>query len=210
MGKFFELTIIICMTYWVSGLVVFLSVGIYGVIHSWQASFTFKAWAKRSAPNFYEKYFRLLYSTLSVVLLLPIAVLVYSLPDVPLYRIPVPWVFGTVLIQMIALFLVLLAFRGTDTASFLGLRQVIQPSPEPEALQTSGLYRHVRHPIYSLGMMIIWLFPWMTTNLLALFAASTLYLIIGAVFEERKLRVLFAEYQAYQKQVPMFIPKLKK
>jgi protein-S-isoprenylcysteine O-methyltransferase Ste14 len=164
---------------------------------------------KRSAPNFYEKYYRLLYSSLSVILLLPVAVLVFKLPDILIYRIPTPWVFGTVLVQVIALFLVLLAFRGTDTASFLGLRQVIHPSPEPEGLQTSGLYRFVRHPIYSLGMVIIWLFPWMTTNLLALFAASTLYLIVGAVFEEKKLRVLFAEYQAYQKQVPMFIPKLK-
>jgi protein-S-isoprenylcysteine O-methyltransferase Ste14 len=49
----------------------------------------------------------------------------------------------------------------------------------------------------------------MTRNLLALNVGLTLYLILGAIYEERKLVREFGEqYTRYQERVPMLIPGL--
>jgi protein-S-isoprenylcysteine O-methyltransferase Ste14 len=76
---------------------------------------------------------------------------------------------------------------------------------------TGGLYRWVRHPLYTAGLAFIWLTPIMTSNLLALNIGLTLYLILGAIYEERKLVREFGErYTRYQERVPMLIPRLIK
>jgi protein-S-isoprenylcysteine O-methyltransferase Ste14 len=55
--------------------------------------------------------------------------------------------------------------------------------------------------------MIIWLTPVMTVNLLALIVSLSLYLVVGARLEERKLILEFGQtYREYQKQTPMLIP----
>jgi protein-S-isoprenylcysteine O-methyltransferase Ste14 len=191
-----------------SAFLIALSMGIYGWIHSWLASTSVKSRLEQNNPTFYRKYYRFTYSVVGAISLIPVGIMVLILPDQFLYRIPSPWVFLTLLLQLLALVLAIFAFRGTNTFTFLGLSPLIQSSPLPESLNTNGLYRFVRHPIYSLGLVIIWLFPWMTTNLLALFLSSTAYIVVGAILEEKKLRVQFSNYAEYQKQVPMFIPKI--
>ena len=182
--------------------------GIYGWTHSWLASTAVKTRVKQNNPTFYRKYYRFAYSVIGAITLIPIAILVLIMPDQFLYRIPSPWVYLTLFLQLLALVLVIFAFRGTNTFTFLGLSPLIHASPRPETLNTNGLYRFVRHPIYSLGLVIIWLFPWMTINLLALFLSSTAYILVGAILEEKKLKIQFPEYAEYQKRVPMFIPKI--
>ncbi len=77
-------------------------------------------------------------------------------------------------------------------------------------LVITGVYRHVRHPLYSAGIVFIWLLPVMTVNVLAINIALTLYVLVGAYFEERKLRSKFGqEYIDYAAVTPMFIPFLK-
>lgn len=64
-------------------------------------------------------------------------------------------------------------------------------------LQT-GLCRWVRHPINTAGSVFIWLTPVMTANLLALNLGLIIYLVVGALYEERKLvRVFGEEYVRY-------------
>jgi protein-S-isoprenylcysteine O-methyltransferase Ste14 len=47
----------------------------------------------------------------------------------------------------------------------------------------------------------------MTVNLLALIVGLSLYLVIGAHVEERKLALEFGQtYREYQKRTPMLIP----
>ena len=78
------------------------------------------------------------------------------------------------------------------------------------SLVTNGLYRHVRHPLYSAGIAFIWLMPLMTVNVLAINLALTVYVVIGAVFEERRLRRYFGQaYADYAAVTPMFIPFIK-
>jgi protein-S-isoprenylcysteine O-methyltransferase Ste14 len=68
----------------------------------------------------------------------------------------------------------------------------------------------VRHPQYTGGLVFIWLFPIMTCNVLALNIGLTIYIIIGAIFDERKLVQEFGEaYIQYCHHTPMLIPGLK-
>jgi protein-S-isoprenylcysteine O-methyltransferase Ste14 len=84
-------------------------------------------------------------------------------------------------------------------------------SNEPAQLKTGGLYRYIRHPLYLMGLVFIWLFPYMTGNILVFNLSLTLYILIGVFFEERKLRREFGqEYSAYAARTPMLIPFLKR
>jgi protein-S-isoprenylcysteine O-methyltransferase Ste14 len=67
----------------------------------------------------------------------------------------------------------------------------------------------VRHPIYTAGLLFIWLMPVMTWNLLALNLGLSVYIVAGAIFEERKLLMEFGPgYAEYKRKTPMLIPGL--
>jgi len=75
---------------------------------------------------------------------------------------------------------------------------------------TNGLYRYVRHPLYTAGLVIIWLIPLMTYNLLALILGLTIYIFVGAYFEERKLLLEFGDvYAEYRQRTPMLVPRIR-
>jgi protein-S-isoprenylcysteine O-methyltransferase Ste14 len=77
-------------------------------------------------------------------------------------------------------------------------------------LVTTGLYRHVRHPLYTAGLAFLWLSPVMTTTLMALYAGLSVYLYVGSLFEERRLQAEFGPaYAEYQKRVPRLFPRLR-
>jgi protein-S-isoprenylcysteine O-methyltransferase Ste14 len=62
-----------------------------------------------------------------------------------------------------------------------------------------------------MGLVFIWLFPYMTGTILEFNISLTLYILIGVFFEERKLRREFGqEYVAYAAKTPMLIPFIKK
>jgi protein-S-isoprenylcysteine O-methyltransferase Ste14 len=104
----------------------------------------------------------------------------------------------------------LLALLQTDIWVFSGLQQALDSQPRQEGFRADGMYRVVRHPVYSLGLVLLWLLPVMSANTLALILASTLYIFAGAALEERKLLAQFPEYEDYRRKVPMFIPGLWK
>jgi protein-S-isoprenylcysteine O-methyltransferase Ste14 len=65
----------------------------------------------------------------------------------------------------------------------------------------------VRHPLYTAGLVFIWLAPVMTWNSLVFNLGLSLYLVIGALFEERKLVHQYGQaYLDYKSRTPMLIP----
>jgi protein-S-isoprenylcysteine O-methyltransferase Ste14 len=86
--------------------------------------------------------------------------------------------------------------------------QIASPgTPEAGRMDFKGIYRFVRDPFLLSWLLIIWFTPFMTTNLLALYIASTVYLWIGSVHTEMRLVSQFGdEYREYQKKVRRIIP----
>lgn len=95
-----------------------------------------------------------------------------------------------------------------------GLRQVwlhFRGKPYTHlAFKTPWLYRHMRHPLY-VGLMIgLWAAPTMTVAHLVFALLCTGYIFVGARLEEKDLETFLPEYRKYKKEVPMFIPTIRR
>jgi protein-S-isoprenylcysteine O-methyltransferase Ste14 len=111
-----------------------------------------------------------------------------------------------------AVFGILHSIMLTGMLRFTGIQQAIEPAQaqKPMKLVIRSLYRWVRHPIYTCVFVFIWLVPVMTWNVLALSIGISVYNILGALLEERKLKSEFGQsYEEYSQQTPFLIPGLK-
>lgn len=192
-------------------LSILLAVLIYGFIHSllatpWVKEHT-RAWLGKET----ERWYRLAYNAVAVISLVPVLALPALYPDKHLYSIPFPWAFITLAIQGIAVVAVAVGVWQTGVWNFLGLQQFLYPpKPSVPKLELGGMYRWVRHPLYSAGLVLIWLTPVMTLNILALNLGLSIYLVLGAMFEERKLlKQHGVDYEEYRQRTPMLIPKFE-
>lgn len=183
---------------------------IWGVLHSVLASHPVKDAFRRVAGSGAARFYRLAYNGFAVVSFLPILAWMRLLPDRMVYLVAVPWRYGMLAGQALAALLLFIALLQTDLFAFLGLSQWTKPGVEENSLIRHGLYRFVRHPLYLFGLIFLWLTPFMTLNMLVVYAALTLYIFIGAYFEERKLlRQFGAAYAEYRSHTPMIIPGLR-
>ncbi|MBN2115120.1 MAG: isoprenylcysteine carboxylmethyltransferase family protein [Anaerolineales bacterium] len=179
---------------------------LWGIVHSLLASLGFKNHLRRSLGNGFMKFYRLLYNIFAVLSFAPILYLMISLPDRILYALPSPWSYLMWAGQAISVLLLFIAVLQTDVLSFVGLRQLVEEAEESDLI-TSGLYRFVRHPLYTFSLLILWLSPAMTVNTFVVYMALTIYLVLGAMFEERKLlREFGQQYVEYKAITPMLIP----
>ena len=187
-----------------------LAILIWGVVHSITASLRFKEFLHRSLGAGFMKTYRLLYNVFSVVSFAPILYLMVKFPDQNLYQAPAPWIYLMLAGQAGAALSLLIVVLQTDTLSFVGLRQLFEEKRSGK-LVTKGFYRYVRHPLYTFGLLILWLSPSMSLNSLVVYLALTIYIFVGAYFEERKLlREFGQEYADYRSVTPMIIPGLSK
>jgi len=185
---------------------IIVAILVWGAVHSWLGSLGVKEYIHRTFGGWFFRFYRLAYNLFSVISFAPILILVRLLPDRPLYAAQAPWLYAMLAGQAVALILLIATLLQTDTASFIGLRQVLQ-GESPAVLVTDGFYRWVRHPLYLFALLILWLTPVMALNMLVAYVALTVYLLVGAIFEERKLtREFGSAYAAYKARTPMIIP----
>jgi protein-S-isoprenylcysteine O-methyltransferase Ste14 len=186
-----------------------LSVLLWGFFHSLLASYKAKQLARRVFGLRLYRFYRLAYNYFAGLSFLPVLVVLFTVPDQKLYQVPFPWSGLMVLGEIMAVAALLIGFRQTDHWEFMGIRQP-GDDEKPSRLTTSGLYRYVRHPLYTAGLVFVWLMPIMTINILVTNFTLTLYVVVGAYFEERKLMRKFGQaYADYVAITPMFIPFLK-
>jgi protein-S-isoprenylcysteine O-methyltransferase Ste14 len=183
-----------------------LAVALWGIVHSLLASTGIKDLFRRRFGNGFMKFYRLFYNLFSVVSILPILYLMLTLPDDALYQVPAPFNYVMRVGQVISVVLLLVAAFQTDLLSLAGLRQLFEEEKTGKLI-TGGLYRFVRHPLYTFALLILWLSPNMSVNTFVVYLALTLYILIGIYFEERKLlREFGQEYAEYRSRTPMLIP----
>jgi protein-S-isoprenylcysteine O-methyltransferase Ste14 len=180
-----------------------LSMALWGIVHSLLASHFARDMLRGTLGGAY----RLAYNAFAGISFLPILYLMRTLPDQPVYKVFQPWNLVMIGAQAVAALFLLVAFLQTDFLSFIGVRQLFEAEAGPGQLVTRGLYRVVRHPLYTFSLLFIWLSPTMTQNSLAVYFGATVYVLIGAYFEERKLLRDFGEsYSQYRERTPMLIP----
>ncbi len=178
-------------------LILFIAWLLYFVIHSLTASTSLKDYCASTLGLSGQRY-RLIYVIASSVLLAPIAYLIWQ------DSTPTLWQHGGAIkiilnvMVLIAIIGFLLVARSYNMVSFLGLTA----DQAGDGFRLSWLHRHVRHPWYFFGLIIIW-----TRDMSALWLLSciciTVYLIIGSKLEDNKLLAEFGEtYHYYKQRVP--------
>lgn len=193
-----------------SVFLILLAFSLYGVLHSFLAAQRVKLWARVAFGEVaFQRWYRLAFNAVGILTLLPILWLVATLPDRLLYVIPFPWRWLSYAVQLFGAYVLWASLRQTGAFDFLGLRQAMAEIDRAKDVDfvTAGPYAWVRHPLYLGAMLFLWLLPVMSLNLLSLNLAISLYFLIGAYFEERKLSRYFgAAYDAYKARTPMFLP----
>ena len=177
----------------------------YGALHSWLASLGVKAKVEQHWPAALPAY-RILFNLLAIGLLLPVLWMTSRYEGELLWVVPSWLAWPALVIAVLGFFWSLTWYDG---ATFLGLRQWrdrVGPDGEREAFALSPVHRYVRHPWYTLGLLLLWT---RDMNAAWLLAASivTFYLIIGSRMEETKLVARYGSaYRRYCRRVPGLIP----
>jgi protein-S-isoprenylcysteine O-methyltransferase Ste14 len=188
-------------------LIIIMSVA-YSIFHSLLASLRIKEKVRQTFGQTADRYYRFVYNLISVLTFLPLLIYLYRNPGTTLYKMQGAWLFLALAVQGIALLLLAIGLWQTGPWRFLGIRQLIKDEQSADVkLVIRGLYRWVRHPLYSAGLLFIWASPVMTTSILALNLTLTVYIYFGSVLEEHRLRTELGEaYAAYQQSVPRLVP----
>jgi protein-S-isoprenylcysteine O-methyltransferase Ste14 len=100
---------------------------------------------------------------------------------------------------------------GILAGTRLGSNLTPNPIPTPEGtLVTDGLYRYVRHPIYTAVLALALGLTTLAASWahLAIFLFLVMLLGIKARAEERLLRERFPDYRKYQARVGRFLPRI--
>jgi methanethiol S-methyltransferase len=183
---------------------------IFGLTHSLLADPRVKKTVRRAIGQAADRWYRLVYVILSAVAILPFFYILIYMPDRTLYVVPSPWKWLMMAGQAVSVIAVVAALKQTGFFYFFGLSQPFSYRPEdPGTLVTGGFYCHIRNPLFFFGTVFLWLFPFMTVNLLTFNILSMVYFYIGALHEERSLLEEFGdEYREYRKRVPMFVPRI--
>jgi methanethiol S-methyltransferase len=197
----------------VNGIIILMAFALYGTVHSILASLGAKRLVERWFGTTGQRLYRLFFNFIALVTILPLVTLPVLLPDKTIYAIPWPWSMAALIGQGLGLLGLMVGVLQTGLMNFIGFDQLIDPvgNKTTRHMTTNGLYSIVRHPLYTSGMLLLWLTPIMTWNFLAFNLGASIYMFLGAAFfEEKKLREEFGEqYITYQKTVPMLIPGIK-
>jgi len=201
-----------------------LACALWALVHSVLASKQAKDLACRFAgPRYRDGLYRLAYNAQSVVLLTWAARWFLRLPDHDLYTVRAPWSWLLRGAQATSLGVLLSGVRVIGILDFAGITRLqgflakIDLGPEPEAqgppidsdneVVKAGAFRFTRHP-GNLGALGFFLFlPRMTTNRAVLTALVGLYVVLGSLHEEYRLRAAYgAAYERYRRSVTFLIP----
>lgn len=195
-------------------ILILLALLAFGVIHSLTASPLVKhrtrAWIGTRA---YEGWYRLLYNIFSGITFLPVLALMALQPGPDVWRAQGVAAGILVSVQVGSLIALALTALQFDVWRFAGVRQAWaylngDPLPlPPEPFVQRGMYGLVRHPLYLFSTLYIWTFPAMSAAQVAFAAGATLYFVVGARLEERRLaREIGPDYARYRCRVPFLIP----
>src|SRR5918996_2694357 len=197
---------------------------LWALVHSILASKQVKDLAHRiSGSRYRDGLYRFTFNAQSVVSLLWAAQRFSRLPDRELYRVRPPWSWLFRASQAASLGVLLSGVRVMGILRFAGLTPLmdllagreLRPAPEAQGpplgsddeVVKAGAFRFSRHP-GNLGALGFFLFlPRMTANRAILLVLVGLYVVLGSLHEEHRLRAAYgAAYERYRRAVPFLVP----
>ena len=182
--------------------------GLFAVQHSVMARPTFKGIWTRIVPRSVERSTYVLISSLLLALMFwkwqPMPTTIWDVTP-PLGRVLL------VVVSWVGWLIVLTSTFLINHFDLFGLRQVylrmIDTPYAPPPFKQTALYRFVRHPLMLGFIVAFWATPTMSLGHLVFAIATTAYIVVGVLLEERDLvRDLGEQYRSYQKRVPMLLP----
>lgn len=184
---------------------------LFGVQHTVMARKGFKRWLAAVIPTSVERSTYVLLSSLVLVLMFWL----WQPMTLTVWEVETTWAKGL----LIGLFwlgwgIALLATFLIGHFELFGLKQPIdrwrRATPQAPEFRTPLFYKIVRHPLYLGFLIAFWATPHMTAGHLLFSMGMTVYIFIGASFEEKGLVALFGErYRRYQQEVGMILPWVK-
>jgi protein-S-isoprenylcysteine O-methyltransferase Ste14 len=181
---------------------------IFGMVHSIFASDAVKNFIKRIMKNSF-KFYRLHYSIVAAVMIVFILYFNFVIATIELWHPSLIEKIMSLVAGIVGLSVMAVCIRKY----FFDLSgiDVFFKHKTTDSLQVNGLNKYVRHPLYAGTLLFAWsFFFWqpLLSNLISCICI-TLYTLIGAYFEEKRLVKTFGEdYKIYASRVPMIIPKL--
>jgi len=183
---------------WLSGL-------LFAIFHSLSAAYQCKHWFYRLGIS--GQSYRFVYSVVAILTTVIWLYCIDQLPDRSLYQTDGLSRIVLMMIQSMGLLLLLAAFQPIDGLAFLGLRKVDSGT---DPFIVGGIYRWLRHPMYTAVMLILLAMPDQTYNGLHFSLFVCLYFVIGSRFEESRMIREHSDYADYRHDVAAFIPKIRR
>jgi protein-S-isoprenylcysteine O-methyltransferase Ste14 len=185
-----------------------LLLAVFAIQHSVMARPAFKQWWTQWVPKPVERSTYVLFATVALALLCwqwrPMPTVLWNVTDPYLAKVLIGVSLFGWLVVLTSTFLI-------NHFELFGLHQVVNNLSDREMpapfFRTPFFYKFVRHPIYLGFIIAFWAAPVMTVGHLLFAAATTAYIVIGIMLEERDLVDMFGDdYRRYRERVSALIP----
>jgi protein-S-isoprenylcysteine O-methyltransferase Ste14 len=155
-------------------------------------------------------YYRLLYNIVAVATIALVIRLIPREGETLIWSWLGPLKLVQAFLWIVALAMFYFSFKCIDIWRFLGLTVFGIGSrgvSTPTNLVTRGIYGVVRHPQILAGLILLWSRD-LTDTALVTNVVLSLYLLVGAKIEEKRLLARFGDdYRKYMSEVPGFVPR---
>jgi methanethiol S-methyltransferase len=181
---------------------------LFCVLHSSLASGKVKRYIEHRS-SFFHKYYRLFYSLFATVTFVMIVIYQVNLPSSFLLGKDFIWIGYPLAIAGAVIMLICIRKYFTGLT---GLKALLTNSHFKPVLEVKGIHTYVRHPLYLGTFLFIWGLFFIIPQLSLLISniIITIYTLIGIVYEEQKLEIIFGEqYKNYKATVPRIMPRWK-
>jgi protein-S-isoprenylcysteine O-methyltransferase Ste14 len=183
----------------------------FAAFHSLLASLRAKTMARHLIGSKVDPWYPMFFSAVAVVTILPLIAMLILFPGRILYIVPSPWIWFFFLAQVLIGIGSLRAFLDAPHRFLIRAQLTGPQGPDKLPLGIKGIYCWIRDPFLLSGLLLIWLTPFMTENLLLVYLITTVYLFLGSLHWESRLLTQFGEaYVAYKNKVPRIIPQRNK
>jgi protein-S-isoprenylcysteine O-methyltransferase Ste14 len=179
-------------------------------LHSTLISTTVTDFAKKKLGGGF-RFYRLFYNVVSLATLIPLVYYSHMLREAPVFRWEGSLGIVQIFLLVVSVYLFVAGGKHYSWARFLGISQIKagwagRSLADSSTFVVSGIHRIIRHPWYLGGILIVWAQDMSASTILTNLVISV-YFMIGAVLEERKLVIEFGEeYREYQRSVSMLFP----